>query len=150
MPLIQPLQLVKPLQEKAIEVTTKTNLVYKPQTYSTFILTIAAFRYSFIMQLPQILKEFKIHSDDEEYLFDWIVSEALAKTLGLIAGVKLSNHYRHDIYKCVYDQVGHLAEQTIMQQFNTHQLQFLTGQMVKIIVAGDNLIISRGVINAGF
>lgn len=146
MPLVQVPQVVKPLQEKAVQPAINSYPEYGYSHYSTIILSIASFRYCYLTELPKILKDFKLGPENEEVLFDWLITESLSKTLSLVAQAKVSQHYRHDVYKCIYDFIGHVAEHTILQQFKTHQLQFLKGQTVKVLVAGDNLIISRGVI----
>lgn len=116
--------------------------------YNTSILSLAAVRFKFLSNWLDIQKEFRLSYDDEEYVYDWIVIEALNNVLDKMFNAQANIHYRHDIYKCVYDyrQIGLSVEQYLAMQLNIHKLRFAPGQRVKTLVAGDLITLTKGVI----
>lgn len=117
--------------------------------YTTIILQIGIFRCQYLEHLTALLTEFNLSYEDEEPLYDWLVNEALSRILRVAYHVKVDKHYRHDIYKCIYDRIGNIIEQIVAQQIQIHKLQFLKDQYIKTVVAGDNIIIVRGVASRG-
>jgi hypothetical protein len=88
-----------------------------------------------------------IKYDEEECLYDWLVAEALQRVLQVKYHASVSEHYRHDIYKNVFDTVGTEFQHHIKHQIlHIHRLSFLHGQKIKILVAGDTLFLTKGVI----
>lgn len=122
--------------------------VFQPETtrqsYSMCIVSLASIRVYIAAEFPEIAKQLSIPAEEFEPMYDWIVAEAVNKILSLKHG-RVSSHYRHDYYKCAYDAFGPFAEYAISRQIASHNLTFLNKEEIKIMVAGDSLILARGV-----
>lgn len=114
--------------------------------FVTTILSLSTVRFIFFSKWKHYQTEFRLTQDHEESLYDWLVLEALNQAMRITSQAYVDQHYKHDVYKCVYDDIGPLIEPYIHQQFRIHKLQFFKGQSVKSLVAGDILIIVKGVI----
>lgn len=144
MPLVPVTGRMVPKKETMIPVSNYPNCGYSH--YVTTILSLSTIRFIFLSRWLRYQKEFKLANDHEESLYDWLVLECLNHTMKITSQSFVDQHYRHDIYKCVYDDIGPMLEPYMSQQFNIHKLQFFKGQCVKALVAGDILIIVKGVI----
>ena len=86
-----------------------------------------------------------------EELYDWIVAEAIRRVANVRIrshhdynqAIRIQNHAGHDIYHCVYDEVGSIFEQLIHQLFERNQIFFSPGQTVKLLVTHFEIIIVR-------
>lgn len=113
-------------------------------SYSIIVLSLTEFYYHFNDKFESISIKYRIPAADKEYLYDWIVRETLSNILSVrYAG--LQEHYRHDIYKCVYDDLGDISYMYVFNQLRMHKLMFLRGEKIKTMVTGDSLFIARGV-----
>lgn len=115
-----------------------------PLTYNLLIISLSNFRSYFFNETRYLMQDYNIHPSEGEPLYDWVVREALNAVL-VFQHAKVENHYRHDIYKCIYSHIGSVAERAVRHQINNHRLQFLKGELVKIMIAGDNIIMARGI-----
>lgn len=122
--------------------------VRKYVQYATVIISIADLRRIFIRSFPRFAREFNISIDQEEYLYDWLVTEAMNRTLSARYQTQVFQHYRHDVYKCVYDSLGGEFEFRLHHQILIHNLQFLEKHPVKLLVTSDNLILARSPITS--
>lgn len=111
--------------------------------YSLVIINLTDYRKNFLLQFSRIFHEFNLSNDEFDDLYDWLIQKALDNVLRLHFKSKVKEHYRHDVYRCVFDLYGHETQQYIDNQVKTHRLQFLQGEAVKVLVAGDTLIIAR-------
>lgn len=114
--------------------------------FVTTILSLSSVRFIFGSKWTKYQKQFNLGDDHEDSLYDWLVLEALNQTMRITSQSYVDQHYRHDVYKCVYDDIGPFIEPYMQQQFRIHNLQYFKGQRVKALVAGDILIIVKGVI----
>lgn len=114
-------------------------------SYSLILITIPKFRNEFINSFKNISYSFNIPLQQKEDLYDWLIFEALSSVLNLKFQGRVKNHYRHDVYRGVYESMGLSAELYINEQLILHGLTFIKNETVKLLVAGDTLIIARGV-----
>lgn len=115
------------------------------QSYNVIIVSLNSIRSYMWIEFESFSKHLNIPMEEFESLYDWVITEAVSQVLSLTQA-RVLYHYRQDVYKCAYDIVGHYAEYAISKQISTHNLQFLGKEAVKVLVAGDNLILARGMI----
>lgn len=115
-----------------------------PLSYNLLIISLSNFRAYFFNETRYLMHEYNLHPSEGEAVYDWVVKEALNIVL-VFQHAKVENHYRHDIYKCIYSHIGSIAERAVRHQITNHRLQFLKGELVKIMIAGDNIIMARGI-----
>lgn len=150
MPLVQPGQHSRPknLRVKTMVTRPDPSQVFEQQnnrqSYSMCIVPLTGIRAYIATEFPAVAKQLSIPLEEFESMYDWIVTEAVNKILSLKCG-RVNNHYRHDYYKCAYDTFGPFAEYAISREIASHNLSFLNKEEVKIMVAGDSLILARGV-----
>ncbi len=119
--------------------------LYYPDTwrYHTTIVSIRDFRQFYLHNFATIREEFSLAVDQFEYLYDWLVTEAVAE-LASVYGARLQYHVSHDVYHCVYDAYGDFIEKMIAFHFDASNIRLYSNCIVKVLVAADTLIISRG------
>lgn len=145
MPLIrEPVARTLPIKENFVPYPDYPSFGYTH--YVTIILSLDSIRYHYLNRWIIYQKQFNLTLEVEDDLYDWLVNEALNKVSRLKFSATVTGHYRHDIYKCVYDDIGHIMEMSLIEQIKTHKLQFSKGQRVKTLVAGNSLFIVRGVL----
>lgn len=115
------------------------------QSYNVVIVSLTSIRAYIWIEFQSFAKDLGISVSEFESLYDWVITEAVSKVLSL-NNAKVLYHYRQDVYKCAYDVIGYFAEYAISKQISAHNLRFLDKETVKVMVAGDNLILARGVI----
>lgn len=115
--------------------------------YTVYILSLANYRSYYMHHFVTVTKALNIRPDAVEDMYDWIIAEALSRTLRIINSTQVINHHKHDLYKCAYDHLGVHAEIALVTQINSNGLRFLENQVVKLLVAGDNLIIAKGTVS---
>jgi len=112
--------------------------------YTLIIISIAEFNRFFKSNYPDG-NTVRLRYDEGEYVYDWLVSEAFQRILiAQNSRGRVYNHFKHDIYNCVYDVYGYLIQNILNRKITEHKLVFSNAELVKLIVAGDNLIIARG------
>lgn len=112
--------------------------------YSLLIITISQFRFHFKNQFPYFAKELNVFGHEFEDCYDWIIQNALNEILDLQYEGGVQHHYRHDIYRCVYDTyMGMDAKISLGQEIDKHGLRFIQGERVKLLVAAENIILAR-------
>jgi hypothetical protein len=114
--------------------------------YSVTVLSLSYLRFNFLSSLRQLSIDFNIKDDEEESLYDWLVCESLNQILKVSHNVTVDKHYRHDVYKCIYDTLGPVFEHNMKSQLKQHNLQFLIGERVKVLIAGEVLFLAKGIL----
>ena len=88
---------------------------------------------------------YKWHLREEvETLYDWVVIEAFCRVTStrVLHHVTAANHNQHDVYRCVYDEVGMIAEKTMQFIFRDNQLFFKSPHKpFKLLVTYNELLI---------
>lgn len=110
--------------------------------YHTFIVSVAELRFHFDYHVKQLTHGLNIQLSDYEYLYDWLIHQAVSNVLNGY-GAKLDGAYRHDIYLCVYDKIGHIFENALRSHFFNHRIYFSSNDHVKILVAGDIVTLAK-------
>jgi hypothetical protein len=100
--------------------------------------------WSSLLANRDVQREFNIRQEDYEPIFDWCVREALNRVFALPAGTRVDGHYRHDVYRCVYDHVGQEFELHLRHAVSINHIRIVPSHL-KVLVAGSNLIVAQGV-----
>lgn len=112
--------------------------------YSTIIIDVADIKAYFDVMFQSFKRNYLIQQDEYEHCYDWVINEAISKIVS-VAGSNLKNHSRHDVYKCVYDEIGNLVEKNLREAFARLGYTFLIGSKVKSMVCGPTLMLARSV-----
>lgn len=112
--------------------------------YVTTIISIASLRNHFLTYVNQIKVDYKLHDDQEEHLFDWLISEAVNRSIDKLYSATLVGHYRHDVYKLVYESLDTNYAVHVQHLLQSYQFHLQPGQQVKLLVAGDIIILVKG------
>jgi hypothetical protein len=111
--------------------------------YNIIIVSVAYIRYEYMARFKELKAEYRLHDTDHEPLYDWLVKESLSKYLAQRCYGGVESHHRHDVYKCVHDQLGTQFFNVLANHFELQKLSFLRREILKVLVAGDNVIIAR-------
>lgn len=112
--------------------------------YHIVICSIAGFYRWFQPLFCTLEQEYHLGHNAREPLYDWLVKEALAQLLGVKYQAEVYDHWRHDIYKCIFDSVGPAIKAALETELTSHAVVINKGEVVKVLVAGDSLFIARG------
>jgi hypothetical protein len=112
--------------------------------YVLFIITLSEYKIYFQKHYLYYSQQYNLNYTSFEEAYDWVVREAVKNILA-INKVELHSHYRHDIYRCLYSDVGMEATIAINEQFERNNITFHRKDFVKAMVAGDSLIIAKGI-----
>lgn len=115
-------------------------------SYSLTVICIQEFANLFRYKLAKISYSYHLPIEDCELIYDWLVKEAFKRLLS--RKCRIQDHYIHDVYRCIYDEWGHEIEYLLKQKFRAHHITFNQNERLKILVAGDNIILARGSINS--
>jgi len=85
-----------------------------------------------------------LKNDSYESLYDWTINQAFNNVTNRLFQVRLYSHYRHDVYRCIYDSIGSYIEAYLQNIILTHKYYFSKHDTIKLLVAGDNLIVAKG------
>ena len=109
------------------------------------ILSLSAFRVDYRVQYRRISAEWRLGDEEFEPLYDWLVREALNRSFIYLTGRgPVSDHYRQDIYRCVYDEIGARLEYYLRQEITRHHLDHFRRDGIKALVGGETLVLARG------
>lgn len=111
--------------------------------YVTTVLSLDPVRFHFLNRWPDYHKTYNLFIDQEEDLYDWLVNEAFNRVCNMAFQTRISDHHRHDVYKCVYDDCGPFIQTYVSELIRTHKLYFTKDQKVKTLVAGNSLFIVK-------
>jgi hypothetical protein len=96
----------------------------------------------FKLDIGNISYKYNLTIAECEILYDWLINEAFKRLL--INKCEIQNHYRHDVYKCVYDEYGHELQHILKRIFVQHSIHFVLNERIKLLIAGESILIARG------
>ena len=114
--------------------------------YHTCIFSIAPLRHYFLSNLLSIRSDFNIREDEEEYLFDYVIMHCFNDAVAAVHMGQVTGLYTHDIYKSVYRALSLTFVRYLKSQIHNNDYRLQIGQKVKLVVAGDSLIVVKGFI----
>lgn len=112
-------------------------------SYSIIIINITDVHNYLRSNYDSIINHNFIRPNEIEDLYDWIVTEALSKIFVNYYKTYINKHYRHDVYKCVFDYYGPYVCSILMEILKNNKLTFITNDVVKIMVLKETLIIGK-------
>lgn len=115
-----------------------------PQQYNLVAIGLTSLRLEYLSRFSQIAQEHHLDMMHFECLYDWIITEALSRCLHVMCGARVSHHYSHDVYRCVYYDLGPIAERSVQQQIQFHQLHFTSNDIIKVMVTAGSAILAKG------
>lgn len=110
-------------------------------SYSLTVICIQEFANMFRHELPKLSYAYTLSISDYDMAYDWLVREAFKR---LYPRNYIQDHYRHDVYRCIYDEVGASLQHVLRNKFRLHHISFNDNERIKVLVAGDNIILARG------
>lgn len=112
-------------------------------SHLTIILDGSIFNSYFLDKLYGLGKKYKIFDDDQERLYDWVITEAIRKVTETIVfrHINVDNHVGHDVFQCVYDEIGLEVENTVRTVFAPEGVRFLRGNRLKILITFRDIFI---------
>lgn len=116
----------------------------QPKQYNLILISLMTFRLEYINRFPEIQREYHLDVQHFEPLYDWIVTEAMNRSLHVMCGARVAHHYTHDVYRCIYYELGPIAEGYILQQIVFQQLQFTSSDLIKVMVTAGSVILAKG------
>lgn len=97
----------------------------------------------YVSQLPFILtKTMFLGGDETERAFSWLVTESIQRAFPFY---KIENHFRHDLYKCVYDDFFIGEELNFRQKLKVFFNSYYNVKVVKVMCLLDRTYIAIGV-----
>lgn len=107
------------------------------------IIDIAGISQRIMPILAGTIRNYHIPLTDIESTYDWLIAEALEKILSSTVAGHVRGHSRHDIYRCIYDEIGSPIEHYVRQVIAGNGLQFLEKERVKVLVTYKDLVVVR-------
>lgn len=129
---------VKQMHKQNVENPKRENL----NMYSMIMLDISSVKSYYEVLFPSFKRNYILRDDELEHSYDWIINEAISAML-CSQGQKVDKHVRHDVYKCIYDEIGSLVQKNIREIIDQQGYGFIIGSKVKTMVCGPNLILAR-------
>ena len=114
------------------------------RNYTLLLLPLSGFRQEFRQQLFYFIFHHFIKSEEVEILYDWTVNEVLHRIMVRKHSGGVENHYTHDTYRCFYDNARFQLESYLENVLREQNFHFVRFERIKTLVAGDTLIIARG------
>ncbi len=114
------------------------------RNYILLLLPLSGFRQEFRQQLFELTIHHFIKSEEVEILYDWTVNEVLHRIMVRKHSGGVENHYTHDTYRCFYDNARFQLESYLENVLREQNFHFVRFERIKTLVAGDTLIIARG------
>lgn len=93
----------------------------------------------------RVMQEHKLYKDDYVPMYDWLINECLSHTLYEFNS-RLTDHYRHDLWKGVYQTECGVMFQSLnshLNNFTPEYKSFFANSKFKSMVLGRMLILSR-------
>lgn len=112
--------------------------------YDTTIMSIAQLRYEFLTNMYSYKAQFLIPDESEEHLYDWLITNAVDRAVRQLYYATVVGHYKHDVYRLVFDCVQFQYTSFVSRLFKSLQYSLQPGQKLKLMVAGDNIILAKG------
>jgi hypothetical protein len=115
--------------------------------YAVIILSIAHFRIQYREQFPNLARSYHLTESHYEYMYDWIVTEAMSRAWQYVNNGSVMMHYRHDVYKAIYDLLGMQLELYLKDQLTRQSIGIARYTEIKTMVAGDTVFVARGILS---
>lgn len=115
------------------------------KNYALLLLPLSGYRVEFRQHLFEVTIHHYIRSDEIEILYDWTINQCLNQILVRRYNGGVENHYQNDLYRCFYDNAGIYLERYFESLLSSHEFRFVRNERIKTLVAGDTLIIARGI-----
>lgn len=115
------------------------------RNYTLLLLPLSGYRAEFRQHLFELTIQHFIRSDEVEILYDWTINQCMNQILVRRYNGGVENHYQHDLYRCFYDNAGIYLERYLESLLSAHDFRFVRNERIKTLVAGDTLIIARGI-----
>lgn len=88
----------------------------------------------------KMFKEWRlVPENDLDNAIDWIINQHLQIKFSM----KVIGHYRHDVYRCIYDEYKGQIDNYFNASCNKNDLNLLKNCEVKTLVNGSDLFIAR-------
>lgn len=113
-------------------------------SYSITIVSVKEFTSVFKQDIGKLSYTWHMPISDCEILYDWLIREAFKR---ILRDCLIQDHWRHDIYRCIYDDYGCFLEYVIKRLIKNHHLTFVKNEKLKLLIAGDDVLIARGSLN---
>lgn len=84
-------------------------------------------------------KEFNISNEEIDYFLDWAINQTLIEKYNM----KVINHYRHDIFICLYSIILFDLHNCFHHCVNQYDIKILEGCEVKTLINGRDLFITK-------
>ena len=117
--------------------------VQKMMQYTTCVLSLAHIRCVFELDYTDNAKSYLLCDtvEQREYLWSYLVCESIAE----LFNVCVVGHYRHDVYKCYYDEhFRYSLCNSIRATLGANRISFDQVRFVKAMPVGMDLYLSLG------
>lgn len=117
--------------------------------YTVIILSLERFKPVFDRMFPSIISELGPmptidYETEKENVYDWIVTNSIMNYVQGRTGARVYNHYRQDIYKCVYDRLKSDIDYEIISQFEMSRITLTNTETLKVMVTGHSVLVAKG------
>lgn len=112
-------------------------------SYSIIVINITDVYNYLRSNYDSIINHNYIRPNEIEDMYDWVVTEALSKVFINYYKTNVDKHYRHDIYKCVFDSYGLYVCSILIEILKNNKLNFIRNDVVKIMVLKETLVIGK-------
>lgn len=117
--------------------------------YTVIVLTLERFKFVYDKTYEQIARELNLHMgsqyhEEKEAAYDWVVTNAIMNYIQGRTAARVINHYRHDVYRCIYDRFHNELYLDFANQFEKAKIKFNQDDLIKVMVTGQNLFIAKG------
>ncbi len=110
--------------------------------YNLYIVSLNGIRSYFNAVINKVANDYSYNELDYEHIYDWVISEAFTRIHKTDTIIVLS-HHRHDFYRCIYTEIGYQIEMILKSNLQQNRILFIQSDIVKLMVAGNNLIIAK-------
>ena len=88
-------------------------------------------------------KRWMLSDDEFESLYDWCVTEALMVVLyqKTAQNVTVNGHYRHDIFRCVFDEVKPKLINSVRNLLTNSGITINIARTIKVMITYHEIII---------
>lgn len=101
------------------------------------ILDITPIFHRFNERILVELLEMRLMGVSVEQAFSWLIDHAIER----VYNCNVEKHYRHDLFLCIYDKVGHDLEVVCKQYFMQRSMTFSPNSTLRTIVTPCELFI---------
>lgn len=112
--------------------------------YTIHLLHVGEYRSIFRNDWQSIKRMFHLKEDEKEHVFDWFISHSVSECLRTNLSKTPIGYYRHDVYLAAYSETAANWVFHINNLLQYHKVIDTQAFVYKLMVAGDNLIITKG------